>query len=284
MELVLGTVQFGLPYGIAGRSTLMADDDVRNILSLAWERGIRQLDTAAAYGNIEERLWRLCGTRDFEVISKIPSLGHAGHGQDRRRALLAHAQTSVNRLGERLKALLFHDAHDLDGIEAPDLWQSLRDWAAPVGVRLGCSGYAPEPLQALHERLGLDLVQLPGNAFDQRVARLVTGLAQVHVRSAFLQGLLLMAPHQAAQRLPATAAPIRRWLVWCAERQLSPLVAALSVVKGFPGVTHCLVGVDSVRHLDEITRAWDCAPPLQAPELSVADSDVTDPRRWRPAS
>jgi aryl-alcohol dehydrogenase-like predicted oxidoreductase len=282
MELVLGTVQFGLPYGIAGRTTLMADKDVRSILSLAWERGIRQLDTAPAYGNIEERLDRLCGPRGFEVISKVPALGRLSAGDDKLPAALTHAGTSAARLGGRLKALLFHDATDLEDPGAAACWQALRDWAKPTGVLLGSSGYGPEQLQALHARLGLDLVQVPGNAFDQRVAGHAPGVAQVHLRSAFLQGLLLMAPEQAAQRLPATAAPMQRWLAWCAGRQLSPLEAALSVVKGFAGVTHCLVGVDSAQQLDDITQAWDRARALAAPELAVSDAAVTDPRQWRP--
>jgi aryl-alcohol dehydrogenase-like predicted oxidoreductase len=282
MELVLGTVQFGLPYGIAGRSTRMGEDEVRHILALAWERGIRWLDTAPAYGDIEPRLDRLCGAHGFEVISKIPSLGNVA-GTDKLRAVLSHAQASSERLGGRLRGLLFHDAHDLGGAEAPALWQALRDWARPAGVRLGCSGYAPDTLQALHEGLGLDLVQLPGNALDQRVAHSVPAVDQVHLRSAFLQGLLLMAPAQAAQRLPASAPHVQRWHAWCAERALSPLVAALSIAKGFAGVTHCLVGVDSAQQLDDITRAWERATPLVAPELAANDAAVTDPRQWRPA-
>ena len=72
MQLALGTVQFGLAYGITGKGQVVPEREVRGILARAWERGVRTLDTAAAYGDIEARLKGLCEGRAFRVISKVP--------------------------------------------------------------------------------------------------------------------------------------------------------------------------------------------------------------------
>jgi hypothetical protein len=80
--------------------------------------------------------------------------------------------------------------------------------------------------------------------------------------------------------VPAAAAPLARWHAWTRERDLDPLVAALSLAKGLPGVTHCVVGVDDLAQFEAIAAAWAAAVPLRACELAVHDIDVIDPRRW----
>jgi aryl-alcohol dehydrogenase-like predicted oxidoreductase len=99
--------------------------------------------------------------------------------------------------------------------------------------------------------------------------------------SAFLQGLLLMPPEAARRKLPAAGLHVDRWHRWCADRQLAPLAAALSIVKGFAGVQACVVGVDSVKHLEDIVDAWNRVPATSAPGLATHDLEVIDPRRWK---
>ena len=72
MELALGTVQFGLRYGIAGAAGPVPSDQVRAILERAVEFGVRTLDTAAAYGDVEQELAGLIGGLPLSVVSKLP--------------------------------------------------------------------------------------------------------------------------------------------------------------------------------------------------------------------
>ena len=50
-KLILGTVQFGLNYGINNTIGKMSEDKVFELLETAYDLGIRTLDTAEAYGN-----------------------------------------------------------------------------------------------------------------------------------------------------------------------------------------------------------------------------------------
>lgn len=279
MELVLGTVQFGLAYGIAGRGGRVADAEIQAILQTAWDAGIRRLDTAPAYGDIESRLSELCKALDFKIITKLGGTPEEAVLDEFKVA--ASLQRSLQRLGPRLGGVLFHRTTDLQGEPGRLCWNTARQWALAQGIPLGCSGYGPQELAILHKQHKLDFVQVPGNALDQRVAHYPVGTMEVHLRSCFLQGLLLMPSEQAAARFPTAIPALKRWHDWLERRALRPLAGALAVVKAFPGVTHCLVGVESVAQMVEIAQMWLDTAPIEAEELQESDLDVIDPRRWQ---
>lgn len=284
MELALGTVQFGLAYGAVGSGRQVGPETARAILDQAWSAGVRWLDTAAAYGDIEARLAALCGSHPFRVISKIAPLAGLPPSE-RSAAVRASVARSLARLGERLDTLLFHSVADLEAEGGDALWATaraaLRDAGRPL--RLGVSCYAPEELQRLRARLDIEVAQLPGNALDQRLAAQPAFVGvELHVRSAFLQGLLL-APERGAARVPAAATALQRWQQRCADAGLAPTEAALGIVQGLPGAAACVVGVETLEQFDEIAAAWQRARPLHWPELASPDPDAWDPRRWPPA-
>ncbi|WP_341970550.1 aldo/keto reductase [Roseateles sp. PN1] len=285
MELALGTVQFGLAYGAVGSGQTVAEAEVERILAAAWQQGVRTLDTAAAYGDIEARLARLCGTLGFRIISKIRPLSGLSQAQ-----ALAAVQMSIEqsrqRLGERLNALLFHSAADLLAAGGPALWEQAEQQLKGSGIRLGVSCYGPEELLTLRQRQDIRIAQLPANALDQRLqqtlqgpqAELLTGV-ELHVRSAFLQGLLL-APERGAQRVPAAAPFLQAWQKDCQAQDLSPTVAALGLVKALPQVHSCVVGVESLAQWQDIAGAWQHARPLHRPHLACDLPEAYDPRLW----
>lgn len=274
-ELALGTVQFGIAYGIAGVAAPVTDAHAREILARAWDFGIRRLDTAPGYGDIESRLRAMIGNRDFSIVSKVPAIPVGGNRADHVRRSV---ETSRMRLGPQLKGLLFHSGDDLGGADAEQLWA-----AAECGVPLGLSCYDASVLQAAAERFPVAMAQLPGNALDQQVAHLRPSQpVEITLRSIFLQGLLVMPAASAAARVPAAADAVNRFHRFCRESRLSPLAAALGLARGLKNVDYCVVGVDSVAQLEEVAEAWQTGPVLSAPELDTRAGDVIDPRRWSP--
>jgi aryl-alcohol dehydrogenase-like predicted oxidoreductase len=281
MELALGTVQFGLPYGIAGRGAAVPEAEVRRILQIAHAGGIRLLDTAAAYGTIEERLPALCGGLQFRIVSKIPALPGGANLAVVETFVADAVRSARQRLGESLSTMLFHRAEDLLGPGADSAWRAALDAARPHQVQIGVSVYGPAEARAVQKRFAIEVVQVPANAFDQRLreASSLNGVA-THLRSVLLQGLLLMPASEAAARVPAAAEPLARWRRWCNERGLQTLQAALALVKGMGGASHAVIGVDSAAQLETILDAWQSSAPLTAPELACNNPDVIDPRRW----
>jgi hypothetical protein len=279
MRLAIGTVQFGLAYGVAGRSTPVPAPEARAILRRAADLGFDLVDTAPAYGDVEGRLAGLIDGLDLGIISKLPPSPAGLDGVALERWARDAAQRSIERLGPALRALLFHRAEDVLGDAGDPAWNGASSAAAAAGIDLGVSGYEPANVAAVCARRPVRLAQLPGNALDQALLHDPHLPCEVHLRSVFLQGLLLMPEAEAAHRVPAATFPLRRWHRWCAERTLAPLVAALGCAKVLPA-SHCIVGVDSLEQLEQIAEAWSRAPALHAPELACADPETIDPRRW----
>lgn len=286
-QLCLGTVQFGLPYGVTNHSGQVPEDEVRRIFQFAASSGIRLLDTAQAYGTAETVLGR-CWPADVSrrLVSKLPAGAPRRNWED---SLI----TSMERLNaQTLDGFLLHRASDLlapDGKELLSWLDSLRE--RQLVDRIGISIYDDSELEGLPlDRL--QLVQLPLSIYDQRLIRNGTinklqdlGIA-VHVRSVLLQGLLLKSPSDwPAYLSPAFRNHHARWLKQLDRDGVPPLAGALDFVRGCEGVEAVLCGVLSQKELVEIVESWN-NPKGAVEQLTEkwawGNAMDIDPRRWPP--
>lgn len=286
-QLCLGTVQFGMPYGVTNQAGQVPEEEVRRILDLAAASGIGLLDTAHAYGTAETVLGHCWPTNSpRRLISKLP----AGVPQQNWEKSLV---TSLNRLqAPKLDGFLLHRASDLlspDGEELIHWLEGLRDRG--LAERIGVSIYEASELEGLPlDRL--QLVQLPLSVYDQRLIRDGTvaklqdlGIA-VHVRSVLLQGLMLQLTQHWPEHLSATfRLHHERWLEHLHHAGLSPLAAALGYVRVCEGIEAVLVGVLSARELAQLLQAWsqvEAYPPQESLEWAWDNKADLDPRGWPP--
>ena len=295
-RLALGSVQFGLPYGITHAGGRVAEDEVGAILTDARAAGIDLLDTAAAYGDSEAVLGRRPEARSFAVITKTLPLRRSAIGPAEIDAVARAFDASLARLGrDHVEGLLVHDAGDLLAPGGAALWAMLEARRTAGQVRrLGVSVYDRAELDAVSARFPLALVQLPLNALDQRLdrdgtlARVAANGIAVHVRSAFLQGLLLGSPvgdPAAVPPGPAAAAPfLRRWHAAVTAAGTTAEAAALAYAATRPGVERVVIGVHSRSHLAAAVAAFGARPALDWAALACDDPDVVDPRRWKERS
>lgn len=285
MTLALGTAQFGLNYGIANRSGQLSDAESAAVIDLARVAGIDTLDTAAGYGTSETCLGHI-GVRDFRVVTKLPALPDAE--PDVAAWVDARVRASLSALQcDRLYGLLLHRPAQLLGARGGELSRALQQTRS-VGrvVKVGVSVYDPADLEALQRVMPFDLVQVPCNVFDQRLiasgwlARLNQAGIEVHVRSAFLQGLLLMRPNARPARFARWASVFARYDEWLAETGLTPVQACLRFVNGTAGIDRVVVGVDSRAQLAELVSSADGPFPSPPPSLQSLDPDLVNPARW----
>jgi aryl-alcohol dehydrogenase-like predicted oxidoreductase len=175
-KLGLGTVQFGLSYGISNKSGKTSDEEVQKILKTAKHKGINVLDSASAYGNAEEVL----GQNDisgFKLVSKFlpPSEGEK---------ILSQLKQSMVNL--RLDSLYGYLAHrPMDVLVHPEQWEELQGFKAEGTVeKIGFSLNEPEELEKLIDKGFVpDLVQVPYNYFDRRFEAAIKELRIKAVRS-----------------------------------------------------------------------------------------------------
>jgi aryl-alcohol dehydrogenase-like predicted oxidoreductase len=74
-RLGIGTVQFGLDYGIANKTGKPDQAVAQNILNIAQTAGVTFIDTSPAYGSSERALGEIIAgsDMDFNIVSKTPA-------------------------------------------------------------------------------------------------------------------------------------------------------------------------------------------------------------------
>ena len=279
---MLGTVQFGLPYGIANKRGQPTAAEVREMLAVAWESGVNCLDTAAAYGESEEVLGRALvelGLADKMVI--VTKLVHLlDQYRSHREADLIVEQSVARSLRwlrlESLPICLFHRDEHWPYVE------SLYKLKERGLVRhVGCSTMTPEPTRGILTSGVAEAVQIPSSVLDQRFTRSgVLRLAAEHrvacfMRSIFLQGLLLLSDEETLPEL-ADVMPVRQALRQLAAEAGMPVTEmAVRYVLALEGVTCAVVGMETVAQVRE-NLAFFAKGPLDAALVAEIEQRVPD--------
>jgi aryl-alcohol dehydrogenase-like predicted oxidoreductase len=200
-ELVLGSVQLGLAYGIANKTGKPSREAALALVRRAADSGIVQFDTARAYGDSEERLGEALAGRETLTVTKLSPLSELAADASResvRAAVDASIAKSCAALGrERLQCLLLHRASHLTD-HGRAIWHRLLEHRRDGTIeRLGVSVQSPQEARVALANPDVCHIQMPFNILDWRWREAgVVALCNertdvtVHVRSVFLQGLL----------------------------------------------------------------------------------------------
>ncbi|HAA12574.1 MAG TPA: aldo/keto reductase [Cytophagales bacterium] len=248
-KIALGTVQFGLDYGINNSQGKTPYTEVEAILSKASQQGIGLLDTAAAYGDSEAVLGRYLqqDPAAFRLVTKLPATVTMENADQ-------HFNTSLERLGvNSVYGLIFHNFESYQ--KQPGLWDYLLQQKQAGRVeKIGCSLYHPQELEALVNAGHIpDLIQFPFNILDRRFEALFPLLeehnVELHTRSSFLQGLFFRAPESLPEFF-AEAKPMLGQIQAFAKEHEQPLGALLlGWCLAQPALHKVVIGVDTVQNL-----------------------------------
>ena len=285
MKLVLGTVQFGLDYGVANMSGRVAAQEGSAILQCAQACGLDTLDTAISYGESEAALGQL-GIAQWKTVTKLPAV--PGDCKDVSQWVHEQIQQSMARLATRqLHGVLLHRPAQLLEKMGPALYGALQSINAQGMTRkVGVSVYGLAELDELFDAYELDLVQAPLNILDRGLVesgwagRLHDAGVEVHTRSAFLQGLLLMPATQRPAKFNRWANVWRAWDGWLEQEGLTPLQACLRYVTNLPQIDHVVVGVDTAAQLHQIVEAAEGQLPSLPEFDALQDARLINPASW----
>ena len=284
-QLALGTVQFGLPYGVSNQSGQVSLPAVKAMLQLASSHAIDTLDTAIGYGDSENRLGQ-AGISAFKVVSKLPEV--PATCTDINAWVQEQVAGSLTRLNiNSLYGVLLHKPDQLLEEKGVEIYQALQRLKQVGSIqKMGVSIYTPQQLDALIPRYSFDLVQAPLNLIDRRLQtsgwlqRLTLEGVEVHTRSAFLQGLLLMPQAAAPAWFAQWPAVWAEWYEWLSNHDVSAVQACLAYPLSLAGVSRILVGADSPDQLAQIISAAAQAPIADLPDLQSTDENLMNPARW----
>lgn len=284
-KLALGTAQFGLDYGISNNSGKISEESAVALLSYAKCKGINTLDTAVAYGNSEQVLGNI-GVDGWEIITKLPELPEGR--VDIESWVQRQLEGSLSRLGvNSVYGLLLHRPQQLFEPSGQKLISALERLKRQGDVKkIGVSIYHPEELDLIYKVMEPDLVQSPLNILDRRLidsgwlARLRSLGVEVHVRSVFMQGLLLMSAAQRPEKFARWQSIWIEWDRWLVSNEIDPVVACLGFALSEPSVDKIVVGVENAAQLESIVSALDVSLPRVPASISSQDIDLLNPARW----
>ncbi len=255
-KIALGTVQFGLDYGINNTRGKVPFEEVSKILQYCGETGIDLLDTAIAYGSSEKIIGEVQQKSgfSFKLVSKLP------HGKELDVSELV-SQSCKNLKSESLYGFLFHSYSDYK--ENPRLFDELTEIKKSGKIKkIGFSLYNPEEAEKLLEkRIEFDLVQVPYSIFDQRFENVFNNLKQngveIHTRSTFLQGLFF----KDAENLPVHFSPVsdklKKLQNLFSSKQIPLACGLLNFALLNEKIDKIVIGIDGIDNLKENLKALD---------------------------
>ncbi|WP_035756551.1 aldo/keto reductase [Hugenholtzia roseola] len=285
-KIGIGTVQFGLDYGIANERGKVPINEVAEILKVAQHFGISLLDTARAYGESEQVLGQVLKMEkaSFQIVSKMAAQSISPKKD---------VETSLLALGcQKLYGYLLHDFNDFE--KNPALWKEMQDLKVANQVeKVGFSLYYPSQLiQLFEQNLSFDLLQVPYNLFDRRFEPYFEQLkvqgVEIHVRSVFLQGLFLMP----LEKISPHFAPIREKLATLAaltkEAGISKAAIPLWFALQNPHLNKVLLGLSGIADLKQnlaLIETFDAHKTwfqnLHLNSLQEDNEDIILPFRWK---
>jgi aryl-alcohol dehydrogenase-like predicted oxidoreductase len=290
VKVGLGTVQFGQDYGISNKEGRTSPAEVAKILEVAKEYHVNIIDTAALYGSSEEVLGKsLPHDHEFKVVTKtirIDSDRITSAAADRLEGAFI---ASLEKLRcNAVYGLMFHNADDLLAEGGEMLMERLRTLKQNGRLtKIGASVYRADQIDNILSRFEIDLIQLPMNVIDQRLLKgghleaLKSSGVEIHVRSAFLQGLLLMDP----ETLPEHFAPVRQHLRgyhnFLRGLGIGPVHAALGFLAAHDEIDVIVCGVNNHHQLIELCQAYGPLPGVDFSSFALDDDAILNPSQWR---
>ena len=290
MQLALGTVQFGLDYGVANTDGKMDTTTMTSILQQAWAKGIDTLDTAISYGESEKRLG-MTNVEDWRIVTKLPEIPNECTNINT--WILNQVQKSLLRLRvTRISALLLHRPDQLLESNGVEIWKALQDLKQKnIVEKIGFSVYDCNQLDALWDSFQTDIIQMPYNLLDQRfmisgwMKKMNDAGVEIHVRSIFLQGLLLMSKSDRPEKFNHWKEIWEVLDAWLLEYDITAVEAAIGFAMDNPYIDKIVVGVDNIQQLEEILSITLKSKVVHPPKsLNISDVRLINPSQWNKLS
>lgn len=282
MKLALGTVQFGLQYGISNTKGIPTDLDLSQIFETALKNNIYTFDTAIAYGNAEERIASFL-PNEAQIISKFPKYGSNSE-------LKENIERSIIRLKQdRLYGFIAHNGDFL--IENPKLWDVLVNLKTKSKIqKIGYSLYTPEQLEKLLQLdLTPDIIQIPFSLLDKKFTPYFEELkntnVEIHCRSVFLQGLYFLNTESLPEKLIPLKTELNKLKEIANQYKISIADLALNFACLNKNIDKVVIGVENEKQLTDNINAvnhWNLDNSIfeAINTIKVTNKELLNPANW----
>jgi len=284
-KVALGTAQFGYNYGEFNPDGKINFDEQNSIIRYAENNGIDTLDTAIGYKQSENNLG-LLGVKNFKVITKIPPIPN--NSKDIVQWLEEELKKSFNRLRVGcVYAILLHRSEDIIKYNGKVIDYLLKIKKLGLVKKIGVSIYSPNELESILKQINIDIVQTPLSIIDNRIIetgwlkKLKEKKIEVHARSVFLQGLLLIPINKLPRKFKTWKNIWDKWHKLQKEYpRLNSIDICLSFVNSIKEINKIVIGVNNLKQLKQIIHT-NFEKKINYPDISCKDEKLLYPFNWK---
>tara|TARA_B100000768_G_scaffold161147_1_gene161069 strand:+ start:6258 stop:8051 length:1794 start_codon:yes stop_codon:yes gene_type:complete len=283
-KLGIGTLQFGLNYGIANKEGKLKDLEIKKIKNISKTFNISTVDTANVYGNSEQRLGNL-GFSDFKLVSKLPVTQPS---IDRVNWVLKSVRKSLKKLNvTKLYGLHVHNTKYLLDKKGYKIYDGLIK-AKKEGLinKIGVSIYTIQELKKVISKYKIDLVLLPFNIFDQRLIKsnilqdLKDRNIEIHTRTTFLQGLLLLEGSKIPSKFKKYQKYFNNWNKLQKKIKIPKFEICLKYALSNEYIDKVIVGIDNSKQFNLLIKAAGYLK-IQTKSIDASkEIDLINPAKW----
>jgi aryl-alcohol dehydrogenase-like predicted oxidoreductase len=281
-NLILGGAQISsVKYGVTNNS-FIRKDELKKIINFAKKNEIRLIDTAKSYKNSE----RVIGDLNIKlnIITKLNILNNKNISE---KSIISSFEDSLKKLNKkRIYGLLIHGVKDLSKSKVLKIVNILRKLKKKKKVKyIGVSIYEPDEIKIFWQHWKPDIIQVPYNIFDRRIktsgwlTKLKKNKIKVHIRSIFLQGLLINSEIKYSLKLKKIEKLLNNWFLWCKNNRKDPYEECLKFSLR-ANVDKIIVGVYSLKQLKYLIKSFKSLNMKSSNFPLKKFYKIVDPRKW----
>lgn len=287
-KLIVGTAQFGMPYGINNSTGQPGLQTITDILNLAGDNGIVCLDSAEAYGSSHQQigLYHQQSNYRFKVITKFNP-----KRSDLPVKIFERVQKNLQDLNiSSLEAYMFHSFADYQKyIDVFETDLSALQQASLI-KHLGVSVYTNYEFEQVLADSRIGLVQVPFNILDNAgqkghlLAKANQKGVTVHVRSVYLQGLFFMDTEKLPEKLKLLKPSLTKIKSLALENNTTIEQLCLQYVLKQTNIQGVIIGVETSAQLQaNLAAARQAVPDAVLKEIEtieIENAELLNPSTW----
>ena len=279
-NIILGSVQFGLNYGINNSRGIVPKNEVFDILDLSINSGINTIDTAALYGDSELVLGEYDNLNKFNIITK------SSHKKKCKQAI----NESLEKL--KLNNIYGYLVHDFNEFKNDiSIWNDFEDLKTKKIVKkIGFSVYYPEDVEFLFKNnIKFDLIQFPYSILDQRFNSILPDIKnkkiETHARSSFLQGLVFKNIDDIKTTFPSAFENIKKLNLISKKTKIPISTLCINFLMLNKDIDSVVIGVDNINNMKNNIKSLNYDEEItlllkDLYKLKLDDLNVLIPSKW----
>lgn len=296
MELCLGTVQFGMDYGIFNQKKPSLESSLACI-DYAVNNGVKAIDTATAYGDAEKIVGEYIKAnsnkrKELFISTKfLPNLLDDVSSKNYVEIIRDNLQKSLKTLyTDYVDAYLLHSARYAFNDEI--LYALSKMEQEGLAKKVGVSVYEPNEALACLKSPYVNFMQLPYSILDHRMKESgvfnssLTGKCEIHSRTAFVKGLVKLKCDEVPKYLVKAKPVLAHLDKLCKETGYSAIELAINYVKRENAISHLVIGIRNLQQLKEDIKIFNSTIDkdvfaLIDKEFSDVEADIVIPSLWK---